>query len=399
MAAWVVAAAAVLVAGAAVSPGTLDPTWGGDGVVTLDLGTDQWADDVVATAAGGVVVAGHERDLGAVLVRYRRDGRLDRTFGGGDGVVTERIGDQETRYLALAALADGGLVAAGATHVPGETGGDILVARHRPDGTLDPAFGGDGWVTVPVDGWQDAKAVAAADDGRVVVVAVGSAGDADVAVRLTAAGAPDPSFGDDGVVELPGDPWDVVVAPDARIVVAGQSGGDAALVALLPDGSPDPAFGVGGVATVDPYATGGVFRGVAVRGDGFVATGSEVFNQHNHDVLVAAFDGEGEVDPAFDGDGIVVEPFGNGFDTGRDVVVQPDGRVLVLALDSFQDGPPYLLLRYRPGGRPDRTFAGTGVLRFGPPYDGFWSLALTPAGAVTAGSEPEHGIAVVRVVL
>ncbi|HEX9992835.1 MAG TPA: hypothetical protein VGB14_07920 [Acidimicrobiales bacterium] len=406
----VLAAAAVLAVGVAVSPGALDPSWSGDGVATLDLGDDQRASEVLALPDGGVLVAGSEWALGGVLVRYGPDGRLDRTFGGGDGVVGVRIGGRATGYAAAARRDDGTIVAAGSTDLPEEgDGGDVLVVRHLADGSLDPTFGGgDGWVVVYLDGIQSVDAVAVLDDGGVAVATIGF-GAAGAVVRLTADGDLDAAFDGDGVVELPGlGGWDVVATAGGGVVVAGDADGVPALFALRADGSPDPAFGGGdGVATVDAYGAGSELHGVARHSSGFFATGSGKVNRHNDDLLVAAFDATGALDARFSGDGIFVAPLGNLFDQGNAVAVQPDGGVLVLGQDhtgTGASGEVPVLLRLRVDGHPDQTFGGTGLVRFPSRYFPLRALAVTPAGAVVAGDRYDpfggrDGIAVFRIVI
>src|SRR5690349_16492531 len=92
-------AAAVLVAVfssvAIAAAGRLDSTFSGDGKATTDLTPrEDWASAVVIQPDGKIVVAGvagwgKRARIG--LVRYRTNGRLDTTFGGGDGKVTTNL--------------------------------------------------------------------------------------------------------------------------------------------------------------------------------------------------------------------------------------------------------------------------------------------------------------------
>lgn len=150
-----------------------------------------------------------DRVDGFALVRYRRDGSLDRDFGVG-GRVTTDLGDYDV-IAALVRQPDGKLLAAGYSATSTSTPEQIALARYLPDGRLDPGFG---------------------DGGRVITVLGGFSLANEVALR-----------------------------PDGRFVVAGQtataSGGlDFAVVAYHPDGSLDESFGAGGVVTTD-FGTGG----------------------------------------------------------------------------------------------------------------------------------------------
>ena len=100
---------------------------------------------------GRIVVGGTVNDIFGpfAVARYTSRGRLDPTFSG-DGFVTTNMGSGEEAADGVAIQSDGKIVAAGYAGVPhefGDTGtGGIAVARYRPNGTLDPRFGGDGKV-------------------------------------------------------------------------------------------------------------------------------------------------------------------------------------------------------------------------------------------------------------
>src|SRR3954465_1159575 len=122
------AAAAALVAvpaAAQAAPGDLDPTFGTAGVV-LDR-TSYFANDVVATDDGGVILATEAW----TLVKLRADGSPDPAFAG-PGVVPRGAAEHFGNVDALAIDPQGRVLAA--------AGSDV--ARVRPDGTLDPSWGG-----------------------------------------------------------------------------------------------------------------------------------------------------------------------------------------------------------------------------------------------------------------
>ena len=111
--------------------GTPDAGFGGGGIVKTDLlgGGDQ-ANAVTVQPDGKIVAAGFATRNGIdgdfALVRYNADGTLDTTFGG-DGIVTTDLGTRSDDALAVVVQPDGRLVVAG---VAGE---DVALARHRPD--------------------------------------------------------------------------------------------------------------------------------------------------------------------------------------------------------------------------------------------------------------------------
>lgn len=108
---------ALPVAGAAAAPGDLDTTWGTEGVVTAPKAS---GNGVAVTADGKVLVA----DASArALRRYTPDGTPDPSFGG-DGVVSV------TGRPAAVAIDDGGrIVLAGTILYPVRPETDVWVAR------------------------------------------------------------------------------------------------------------------------------------------------------------------------------------------------------------------------------------------------------------------------------
>jgi uncharacterized delta-60 repeat protein len=146
--------------------GVLDPTFGDHGVVTTDLGaTGEWASGVAPGPGGTVVVAGASGSTFSVL-RYLPDGKLDPSFGT-DGVT--KAGPELGGAHAMVALADGRLVLVGEA-LSGDFR-EVALARYRPDGALDPAFGGQGVVGTDVTPGHDDGAAGVLYPGDRLVVA------------------------------------------------------------------------------------------------------------------------------------------------------------------------------------------------------------------------------------
>ena len=116
----------------AAKPGDLDPSFGGDGKVTTNFGHYNAAYAAAIDSHGRVIAVGSDFDL----ARYRRDGELDRSFSG-DGRVTGFGGS------ALAVVIDsrGRIVVAGNEECDfNSTTSSFVLARYKPNGTLDPSL-------------------------------------------------------------------------------------------------------------------------------------------------------------------------------------------------------------------------------------------------------------------
>ncbi|MEX0832274.1 MAG: hypothetical protein WD276_00135 [Actinomycetota bacterium] len=234
--------------------GTLDSTFDGDGIVTTTLGPDDEHIFGLAILPGGGIAAAGDFNNGAnldfLMALYEPDGDLDPSFGG-DGIVTTPIGSSRDRANALVLQGDGKLLAAGEADVAGSK--DIALARYNQNGSLDPSFSGDGKVTTPVSGGQDdARGLALASSGNIVVAGRTTGSNSDfVVARYKPDGTLDSSFSGDGKVTTPiGAGPDransVAIQADGNIVAAGWSDNpsqpDFALARYQAsgDGSPPP---------------------------------------------------------------------------------------------------------------------------------------------------------------
>lgn len=153
--------------------GRLDRTFAGDGMVDPGRVGEPWPLAVALQPDGRIVVAGGYDIFRVGLVRFTLHGRLDSSFGG-DGVVITNMGSGEQALSGLAVQPDGKIVAVGYVgphEVSDAVVSHFVLLRCRPDGSLDPTFGGDGKVkTFFGDGGSSAGAVALQPDGRIVVV-------------------------------------------------------------------------------------------------------------------------------------------------------------------------------------------------------------------------------------
>ena len=211
--------------------GSLDPGFGGDGIVLTD--PTPTFDDGFAVGVepdGQIVVAGGAGFTRFVMVAYGPHGSLDPTFGG-DGIVFTDLTPQGRRSVRLAIQGDGAIVVAGAAAVGPNT--KFALVRYERDGSLDPSFKGDGTVITDVTSHSDvAYGVAISTDG--MTVAAGLAGDGGpapraAAVRYLADGTRDLTFGGDGTVTTNltrhfDAAWGVAVQADGSVVCSGVAG-------------------------------------------------------------------------------------------------------------------------------------------------------------------------------
>ena len=230
-------------------------------------------------------------------------------------------------------------------------------------GQLDPSFDQDGVLTHALSsltGLDGLRAGLIDASGRYVGVGTAPARDGlgGAVLRILASGQRDPSFGVNGLVQLPlvapfsNIVWrDVEEQPDGKLVVAGRADygtsiadpGLAYLCRLLENGTPDPDFGDGGCAQ-PVFAVGSNVDNlvaIALQPDGrIVLTGETDGPEFSAEYVVGRLDSDGSYDLCF-GDatctsgGLLIEPEPDddgidffGFRTA-DIALAPDGRIVV----------------------------------------------------------------------
>lgn len=210
------------------SEGRLDPSFDGDGARRLDLGGLEAPSDVAVQRDGKIVFAGSTASPPAggrmVVGRLNQDGSLDASFGG-DGVAeTDRPAPND--FAAGVVLQPDGKILIGA----GGEGG-LAAARYTPAGEPDQSFGSAGVAAVRVAGGATAVDLALQQNGKVVVLGAAVARGADLPTfalaRFLPTGRLDASFGSSssGVAlhraPVADFPAAVALAPGGSIVAAG----------------------------------------------------------------------------------------------------------------------------------------------------------------------------------
>lgn len=222
------------------SNGTLDTSFGNQGVVQVDFGGSQdIAVDLALQSDGKIVVAGASHQTSTLhdyaLLRLTPAGILDASFGNG-GKVTTDFGDID-EALSVKLQPDGRIVVSG-TGAADSTEEDLTMARYLTNGTLDPTFGVNGLVITNITGNDYSPDFAIQRDGSFVVGAVTNYGDF-VVLRYLPDGSIDSTFGSSGIVvtDFAGD-LDLVrsvkIQTNGKIVAAGVAGLDFALARYIP---------------------------------------------------------------------------------------------------------------------------------------------------------------------
>jgi uncharacterized delta-60 repeat protein len=411
----IVIASAALGSGIALAAaGDFDTGFGTGGTARSDFDGSAVA-DVAIQPDGKIVAVGTGETSGspaddelAVIGRYTTGGVLDSAFAGGTGIAGGQYDTTPTKLLGVAIQpSPTAIVTAGFKEVGGSATDTVgTIAEHAGQGIfagiLNTGFAGDGVQDV-IFGAGDPSRMheIARDPANGDFVAVGQTIPSAVAAprfgiaSVTSTGAFESGFGTGGSGKLTASPSfietgvatddvanAVAIKADSSIVVAGNS---------------DPATADGGAnddshVSVQFLSATGSTGGANLIDVGDADTGADMVLQPDNKILIAgttttAGDSDhflmrllsnGDPDPTFGdgGDGIFVQSAVSGDNFGNSLVLLPDGRIVVVGFKPA--GDDWVVARYTSSGLPDTTFDGDGSRLYDLTPDAGNLFAVTP---------------------
>jgi uncharacterized delta-60 repeat protein len=397
--------------------GSLDLTFGNGGQVATE--SPGLVRAIAVTSSGKIVTAGYNFDLQS----FNPDGSVDASFHRSDQSWPNGNYPHGTLQNILI-QSDGKLLLVGQEVTGGGIGQALvteqMIVRLNADGSVDTAFGNGGVVHQGAQsGTQlDGSAAALQPDGKIVITGYSSQGA--IITRFDTDGSLDESFGDDGFATITDiSPIDIAVDADGKIVVVGSDGCPTAS-RFNSDGSLDATF----AHFRQPLEGGSQFPGssmaVAIEPDGDVLVTGQIgienawVNQSRAesfaDFYVTRLSGGhsdpepsdpntnppppatppppteppmatpepdpvrplGVLDESFDDDGVVItDPTGR-VDRAQTVLVQPDGKTIVVGYSGTYSGvgadenqnleTQITIVRYNVDGSLDASFGNGGVV-------------------------------------
>lgn len=392
------------------TPGTIDESFGGTGIVFTDFDNDfNSITKVLIQDDEKIIVCGFTgytfSSQSCNLARYYSNGDIDKTFGQG-GSVSFSLGGDVSQALDMALAPDGKILVTGyATDGPTN---DFSTACFTSSGVLDASFGNNGIKKTDLGHNEIANSILVQDDGKIVILGqityVG--GETNMAIcRYLANGNTDVGFGTNGhiVYDLNNGSIDM---PKGLVMHLGKilacsfafngnsSDYDALVLARFNmDGSPDVSFAVAGFSLLDGLTIDGMFlypeTDVAVAPDDKIVVSAHVNSLDGLDFAIFRFQSNGYPDLSFDGDGMVVTNM-IGANSPASVLVQPDGEILAGGYHFNTDDNDFCLARYLVNGELDADFGnyfGVSWLNMSLAedyYDRITSIALQQDGKIIA---------------
>ncbi len=140
---------------------------------------------------------------------------------------------------------------------------------------------------------------------------------------------------------------------------------------------------------ITPFMDGATLRSsqgrdVAVQPDGKIVVAGFASNGTNHDFALARYKTDGGLDTFFSGTGLITTSFGSGVDLINALALQPDGKIVVAGQTQSAGRYVFALARYTSTGGLDTSFNGGGVtVTFGSGNDVALGVAVGPDGKIT----------------
>lgn len=285
-------------------------------------------------------------------IRLNEDGTLDQSFGG-NGIVNIKLSSAHERAQGIAVQADLKVVIVGMAFNSTIGTSSMTISRLNTDGSLDYSFNNSGKKFVNFSNYSEGANVKIQVDGKILAcgVAYTDAGLANFAVtRLNEDGTYDNGFNREGkaLIDLGGRnnfASDLDIQTDGKIVIGGyvevRNSYDFGIARLNASGTPDRSFGREGKKIIDFNAADDLCFSIAVENDGKILAGgySNYFaGQFVYGFNITKLNADGNPDILFEKDGTKFIDFGSQA-ASYDFALQNEGKIIAAGFAS--DGPSH----------------------------------------------------------
>ncbi len=359
--------------------GQLDNTFGVDGIAMYDLSGELhetiWDMEIMQDSTillCGTVNVGNVGITDGFLLKLAIDGSIDESWGN-NGMITFDLGEDTYAYK-MEVLPDDKILVCGTAYVTASNS-EFFIAKFNPNGTLDTNFGIDGsFISSYSTAGDEGYCMVVQEDGKIILGGNTGYGTSSqmLFIRVNTNGTIDSSFGIDGYAEINSSTQSenikgVDILSDGTIVGVGYAyqGNPtwveiAAIVMLNEDGSPVSSFGNNGLLIPSWVDSFSYINDVEIKDDFIYITGW--IQEVDNDIFLAKLDTNGVFDPSFATDGVAYFDL-NIIDNAFDMYFGPDQKIYLCG----NTGSPgaggskeFLLVRYQPDGNIDSSLNFTG---------------------------------------
>ncbi len=350
--------------------GDVDTSFGTDGRVTTDIDNSSKDDglEIIRQSDGKVIAVGATSDRNDfATIRYNSDGSLDDTFGI-NGIRVEDLGSNFEGASGVAIDSNGNII------VAGNKDADFAIIRYKSNGSLDDSFDTNGTLTANLTIQDIIFDVAIDEDDKIVILGTTFNGnEQDITLqRYNTDGTLDNTFGTMGTRIIPFGMGKVAslgfeslaIQSDGKIVIVCSNDGLFTVIRLNTDGSFDNSFDTDGMNTTT-FNSNSIETGTSVKlqSDGkIIAAGDSQPNAGDRDFVIARFNTDGSLDDTFNTSGKNITDFGNGDDFLSSVAIQDNGKIIAGGGVAGASDRDIGLVRYNSDGSLDNqaTFGSNG---------------------------------------
>ncbi|WP_298223884.1 T9SS type A sorting domain-containing protein [Flavobacterium sp.] len=365
------------------SDGTIDPTFGNEGIVTYNYNIIYNSNEI-NTGVGKLILQPDGKILAVIggsptlfLIRFNTNGSIDTSFG-----------NNETHIFILqfglfVIQPDAKIITASKQDHYNSFGqvdsSYFRTDRYNTDGTLDTTFGTDGTVITDFGfGYNYVTAIALQPDGKVIVAGTSYNNQFAIA-RYTSSGYLDTTFDGDGKVitslgsGLKSYTQYVSVQADGKIIVAGLSYPSIppqefsfSIAKYNPNGSLDTSFDSDGIVNNTFDDAAGTYinlNTIVEQPDGKFLVTTETGN--NFEFVIRRYNASGSDDTSFGNNGKSAL-FIQDDNKALGIALQQDQKIVVAgtsrSLASIEDVYEFNVVRYSTNGVPDVSFNNDGII-------------------------------------
>jgi uncharacterized delta-60 repeat protein len=355
-------------------PGTLDKSFGDTGIV-LDKNITGILNKIAIQSDGKIIGAGGgtiNNITPFLIIRYNTDGSIDSSFG--TSGVTGNSNDL-SEVFGLAIQQDDAILALG------HTASDIKLVKYKKDGRLDSSFGSNGAIITNVGKNDIPVEVLIQPDGKIVaggyIINQPNEARQSFLIRYLSDGSLDKSFGKKGIIilgEVDGDKSfaivnDIALQPNGQILMSAIFN-VGVVYRFNTDGSLDSSFGMQGKAAFqqsDSMVKSFVAYSLVVQADGKIVGGgtawNKIYNPTKNYMAAARLNTDGSIDSSFGNNGLQHVIFGKDASHSTNVLLQKDAKIITTGWehnDGYTHGY-FALARFKENGNLDSTFGEDGL--------------------------------------
>ncbi|MCX7809492.1 MAG: delta-60 repeat domain-containing protein [Leptospiraceae bacterium] len=289
------------------------------------------------------------------ITRFNSNGTLDTTFGS-NGIVIQDIGSPYDWGYSLAIQPDGKILLGGRCYT---SNWDFCIARFNSNGTLDTTFGTSGKVIQPIGSSDDiGQSLAIQPDGKILLggFCINGSNEDFCIARFNSNGTLDTNFGTGGkVIQDIGSSNEqgisLAIQPDGKILLGGfynnGSNEDFCIARFNSNGTIDTTFGSSG-KVIQPIGSSSDYgQSLAIQPDGKILLGGYCYDGFYNDFCIARFNSNGTLDTNFGTGGKVIQDIGSFDDYAYSLAIQPDGKILLGGTCSNGGNPNFCIARFQ----------------------------------------------------